>query len=68
MTQRCDYRAIVKEGAAGHPSIALEPSGIEPSALKGKQIAMELKRGTTLEQARALVREMDKLVVGLAIT
>jgi hypothetical protein len=67
-TERSEYRCVVKEGPSG-PFLAFEPmGGEEPRALRGKVLAIDLRRGITLERAEALARELDRNMVGLAIT
>jgi len=69
MTQRGEYRCIVKEGASGQPFLVFELlRGDQPSALKGKLISIDLQPGTTIEKAQTLARELDKAMVGLAVT
>jgi len=67
-TERSKYQCTVKESTSG-PFLVFEPTGGEqPRAIKGKLVCMDLRPDTTMEQAKALARELDKHMVGLAIT
>jgi hypothetical protein len=67
-TERSKYRCNVRESTSGF-FLAFEPTGGEqPRAIKGKLVCIDLRPGTTMEQAKALARELDKHMVGFAIT
>jgi hypothetical protein len=74
-TLRGQFRCIAKEGADRPfsllepvPFLALEPVGEEPQITGGRGISIELRAGTTYEQAKALAQHLDQYMVGLAIT
>lgn len=67
-TERAAYRAVVKEYADGAPFLALEPMVENISLLDGVLAALELRPGTTLEEARDVAGILDRVVVGLAVT
>jgi hypothetical protein len=51
MTERSEYRCVVKEGSDGEPFLVFEPlRGEQPRALKGKLVSIDLRAGTTYEQ------------------
>jgi hypothetical protein len=66
-TQHGKYRCLVKEGT-GTPFFTFEPLGEELREIEGKVLSIELRPGTTFEQAQALARELDRRMVGLALT
>lgn len=66
-TERGQYRCVLKEGAST-PFLALEPTGQELPTIQGRGILIiDLRPGTTFEQAQALARELDKYMIGVAI-
>lgn len=67
-TERAAYRAVVKEYSDGAPFLALEPMVENISLLDGVLAALELRPGTTLEEARDVAGILDRVVVGLAVT
>jgi hypothetical protein len=66
-TDRGRYRAFVKEYGDGQPFLALESMGDEIPMLRNRHVSLDLKRGTTLDEARELATLIDKRVEGLAI-
>jgi hypothetical protein len=66
-TQRGKYRCLVKEGTST-PFFTFEPLGEGLREIEGKVLSIELQPGTTFEQAQALARELDRRMVGLALT
>jgi hypothetical protein len=74
-TVRGQFRCVAKLGAERPfplvepvPFLALEPMGEEPPITKERLLSIELKAGTTYEQAKALAHHLDQYMVGLAIT
>jgi hypothetical protein len=67
-TERAKYRATVKEFGDGTPFIVFEPMGDEITSLENQLVALDLRPGTTYEQARALADQLDESVEGLAVT
>jgi predicted transcriptional regulator len=67
-TERAAYRAAVKAYADGTPFLAFEPMSENMEFLDGALAALELKQGTTPEEAREVADVLDRFVVGLAVT
>ena len=70
-TQHGKYRCLVKEGTSTPfftPFFTFEPLGEGLREIEGKVLSIELQPGTTFEQAQALARELDRRMVGLALT
>jgi len=65
-TVRGQFRCTAKEDAET-PFIALEPMGEELHAARGRVLSIELRAGTTFEEAKALAHQLDQYMVGLAI-
>ncbi len=69
MTDRGEYRCVVKEYASGAPWLAFEPlRDIELAELKGKILGIDLRPGVSFEEAREIARILDAHMVGIAIT
>lgn len=68
MTERAKYQAKIKQFASGDPFIVLEPSDGNIPALEETLVALDLKPGTTPEEAREVERVFDQYVDGLALT
>jgi cell wall assembly regulator SMI1 len=67
--ERSKCRCTVKAYASGLPFIVFEPlAGEQPRAIRGKHISIDLRPGTTLGLAQALARELNKNIIGLAIS
>ena len=67
-TERADYRATVKEGSSGTPFLMFEPMGQNMPFLSNVFVTLELREGTTLEQAQTLADQIHVHARGLAIT
>lgn len=67
-TDRALYRATVKEYADGTPFLVFEPMSENIELLDGALTSLDLKQGTTLEQAREVADVLDRFVEGLAVT
>ena len=69
MTDRGNYRCVVKEYASGAPWLAFEPlRGNEPTELKGKVLGIDLRPDVTFEEAREIAHILDDHMVGVTIT
>ena len=69
MTDRGEYRCVVKEYASGAPWLAFEPlRDIELPELRGKILGIDLRPGVTFEEAREIARILDDHMVGIIIT
>jgi len=69
MTDRGEYRCVVKEYASGAPWLAFEPlRDIELPELKGKILGIDLRPGVSFEEAREIASILDAHMVGIAIT
>lgn len=69
-TEHAPYRFTAKEGHAGEHAIALEPLDANLSILSqfAGILALKLKPGLTIYDARALARLLNDRVEGLAAT
>lgn len=68
-TERSEYRCVVKEFESAQPFLVFEPfSGEPPTALRGHLISIDLKPGTTLEEAKELASALNQKMIGLAVT
>ena len=67
-TERAAYRATVKEGNSGVPFLMFEPMAGNLPFLSDAFVALELRPGTTLDEAQELARQLHLRVEGLAIT
>ena len=69
MTERGEYRCIVKDAENGQPWIVFEPyKGGEISQLKRRVLGMYLKPGTSLLEAQKLALHLSQHMVGLSLT
>ena len=69
MTDRGEYRCVVKEYASGAPWLAFEPlRDIELPELRGKILGIDLRPGVSFEEAREIARILDDHMVGIIIT
>lgn len=68
-TQRAAYWATVKERSGGEtPFLMFEPIGESMPLLKNAFVALDLRPGTTLDQAQELARHLHAHVEGLSIS
>lgn len=68
-TQRAAYRATVKERSGGEPPFLMfEPMGENMPLLENAFVTLDLRPGTTLEQAQELARHFHTHVEGLSFT
>lgn len=68
-TERADYRATVKERNPGQtPFLMFEPMHDNMPFLDNVFVCLELRDGTTLEQAEELARQIHARAKGLSIT
>jgi hypothetical protein len=66
-TQHGKYRCTAKEGVTT-PFLAFEPLGEELRAIEEKLLSVELRPGTTWKQAQLLAQQLNRRMVGLALT
>jgi hypothetical protein len=66
MTERAEFTFVVKERPAGEPSIVAEPTSQMPG-FRGL-IGLDLKPGTTLEQAKEVAKYLRQHIRGLSLT
>lgn len=68
MTERAKYQAKMKGSADGEPFIVFEPRDDNIPFLEKAFVSLDLKPGTTPEEAKELERALDQFVDGLAVT
>ena len=66
-TERAPYVPTVKEGADGRPFIVFEPAGGEIPFLRTADVILDLKPGTSIEQAGEIAAYLRRHIGGLAI-
>lgn len=67
-TERGQYRFTVKEGAEGHPMIALEPFGSAIEALGDAFLSLDLRDRVNLAEAQQIAKALNDQVTGLSVT
>jgi len=68
MTERAKYQAKIKQCASGDPFIVFEPVDGNIPPLEKAFVSLDLRPGTTADEARELESALDQYVEGLAIT
>ena len=67
-SERGGCRFVVTKTDQGTPMIQLELFHDTVSRLKGFNVGFEVLSGTTLDQARTLVDEINERIVGVIVT
>ena len=67
-SERGGCRFVVTKSDEGTPMIRLELFHDTVSRLKGFNVGFEVLSGTTLDQTRTLVDEMNERIVGVMVT
>jgi hypothetical protein len=67
-SERGGCRFVVTKNDEGKPMIQLELFHDTVARLKGFNVGFEVLSGTTLEQARTLVDEINERIVGVIVT
>jgi hypothetical protein len=70
MVNRASFTFTVKEAGEGQPYrpfILFEPKGAGIPQLRGMMITLELRPGTTYDEARALCASMQATVLDLVV-
>ncbi len=67
-SQRGGCRFVVTKTDQGMPMIQLELFHDTVSHLKGFNVGFEVLSGTTLDEARTLVDDMNERIVGVIVT
>ena len=67
-SERGGCRFVVFKTDEGAPKIQLELFHDTVSRLKGFKVEFEVLSGTTADQARTLVEEMNERIVGVIVT
>ena len=67
-SERGGCRFVVTKTDEGKPMIQLELFHDTVSRLKGFNVEFEVLSGTTMDQARTLVGDMNERIVGMIVT
>jgi hypothetical protein len=67
-SERGGCRFVVTKSDEGTPIIQLELFHDTVSRLKGVKVGFEVLSGTTLDQARTLVDDINERIVGVIVT
>jgi hypothetical protein len=67
-SERGGCRFVVTKSDEGTPMIQLELFHDTVSRLKGVKVGFEVLSGTTLDQARTLVDDINERIVGVIVT
>ena len=67
-SERGGCRFVVTKSDEGTPMIQLELFHDTVSSLKGVKVGFEVLSGTTLDQARTLVDDINERIVGVIVT
>jgi hypothetical protein len=67
-SERGGCRFVVTKSDEGTPMIRLELFHDTVSSLKGVKVGFEVLSGTTLDQARTLVDDINERIVGVIVT
>ena len=67
-TERAKFRCVVKEQPDGQPFLVFEPMGENLPTLQDKLLSIDLRKGTSLAEAREIAAALDDHMVGIAIT
>jgi hypothetical protein len=62
------HRCTVQQPPGGRPYLAFEPSSGEPSSYSNSLFTLDLKDGTSLQEAQALAEQINRVLRGVSAT